>query len=162
MEAEPLFRRALAIWEQSLGPDHPDVTFALNNLAGLLLATNRAGEAEPLLRRALAIGEQSLGLDHPQVAMALNNLAELFGDTNRPGEAEPLSRRGLEIFLQFTRATSHEHPHLRDTIDNYTAHLRALDFSPKQILARLNEIGRPFGISLGDMASSQSGARSGG
>ena len=32
--AEPLFRRALAIDEQSYGPDHPDVAIDLNNLAG--------------------------------------------------------------------------------------------------------------------------------
>ena len=35
-EAEPLYRRALAIDEKSYGPDHPDVARDLNNLAGLL------------------------------------------------------------------------------------------------------------------------------
>src|SRR5205085_2700699 len=28
-EAEPLYRRALALWEKSLGPDHPDVATTL-------------------------------------------------------------------------------------------------------------------------------------
>jgi tetratricopeptide (TPR) repeat protein len=60
-EAEPLYRRALAIGEANLGPDHPDVAIHLNNLAELLRATNRLAEAEPLYRRALAIGEASLG-----------------------------------------------------------------------------------------------------
>ena len=32
-EAEPLFRRALAIWEKALGPQHPAVAQSLNNLA---------------------------------------------------------------------------------------------------------------------------------
>ncbi len=32
-EAEPLYRRALAIFEASLGPAHPDVATSLNNLA---------------------------------------------------------------------------------------------------------------------------------
>ena len=59
-EAEPLFRRALAIDEASYGPDHPDVATDLNNLAALLQATNRLAEAEPLFRRALAIDEASL------------------------------------------------------------------------------------------------------
>ena len=40
-EAEPLFRRALAIGEASLGPDHPSVATCLNNLASLLHVTNR-------------------------------------------------------------------------------------------------------------------------
>ena len=54
-------RRALAIDEKSLGPDHPDVARDLNNLAQLLQATNRLSEAEPLMRRALAIDEKSFG-----------------------------------------------------------------------------------------------------
>ena len=59
-EAEPLFRRALAIDERRYGPDHPNVATDLNNLAQLLQATNRLAEAEPLIRRALAIDERSL------------------------------------------------------------------------------------------------------
>ena len=91
--AEPLYRRALTILETSLGPDHPDVATALNNLAELLRTTNRLAEAEPLFRRALTILETSLGPDHPDVATALNNLAELLRATNRLSEAEPLYRR---------------------------------------------------------------------
>lgn len=53
--AEPLLRRALAIDEETFGPDHPKVAVPLNNLASLLLATNRLAEAEPLMRRALVI-----------------------------------------------------------------------------------------------------------
>jgi tetratricopeptide (TPR) repeat protein len=67
-EAEPLLRRALAIDEQSYGPEHPNVARDLNNLALLLQDTNRLEEAEPLLRRALAINERSLGPEHPNVA----------------------------------------------------------------------------------------------
>jgi len=43
-EAEPLMRRALAIDEKSLGPDHPNVATRLNNLAQLLQDTNRLDE----------------------------------------------------------------------------------------------------------------------
>lgn len=35
-EAEPLLRRSLAIQEQKLGPDHPEVATTLHNLAHLL------------------------------------------------------------------------------------------------------------------------------
>ncbi len=34
-EAEQLYRRSLASWETLLGPDHPNVAIALNNLAAL-------------------------------------------------------------------------------------------------------------------------------
>ena len=91
-EAEPLIRRALAIDEESFGPDHPNVANRLNNLAGLLQETNRLAEAEPLMRRALAIDEKSFGPDHPNVGTCLNNLAGLLRATKRLGEAEPLYR----------------------------------------------------------------------
>ena len=96
-EAEPLFRRVLAIEENLFGVDSPQVATALNNLALLLQNTNRFEEAEPLIRRALKIGEASYGSNHPNVAINLNNLAMLLRDTNRLEEAEPLMRRALKI-----------------------------------------------------------------
>jgi hypothetical protein len=70
-------RRALTIDETSYGPDHPKVAIRLNNLAGLLLATNRLAEAEPLMRRALVIFETSLGPDHPDTVTVRANRAWL-------------------------------------------------------------------------------------
>ena len=57
-EAEPLYRRSLAIREKQLGPDHPDVATSLNNLADLYRSMGRYAEAEPLYRRSLAIREK--------------------------------------------------------------------------------------------------------
>ena len=54
-------KRALAISEKALGPEHPDVAISLNNLALLYRAQGRYAEAEPLLKRALAISEKALG-----------------------------------------------------------------------------------------------------
>jgi tetratricopeptide (TPR) repeat protein/Mrp family chromosome partitioning ATPase len=96
-EAEPLLRRALIIDETSFGANHPDVAIGLNNLALLLLDTNRSAEAEPLMRRALAIDETNFGADHPNVTRDLNNLAALLQATNRLTEAEALMRRTLAI-----------------------------------------------------------------
>ena len=66
--AEPLYRRALAINEKALGPDHPYVATNLNNLAFLLYDKGDYAGAEPLYRRALAIDEKALGPDDPGVA----------------------------------------------------------------------------------------------
>ena len=60
-----------------------------------------------------------------------------------------MSRRHLEIFLDFTRTTGHEHPHLRAAIDNYTGLLQAMGQSEAEIQARLEEIGHPFGFRPG-------------
>ncbi|MGA2028239.1 MAG: tetratricopeptide repeat protein, partial [Syntrophobacteraceae bacterium] len=95
ISAEPMMRRALNIYEQSFGPDHPEVATDLNNLAQLLSDTNRLSEAEPMMRRALEIDELSFGPDHPEVATDLNNLAQLLKATNRLSEAEPMMRRVL-------------------------------------------------------------------
>ena len=67
-QAEPLYRRALAILEKALGPEHPNVAASLNNLAELFRDQGKYVEAEPLYRRALAIWEKALGPEHPDVA----------------------------------------------------------------------------------------------
>jgi len=51
-QAEPLYKRALAINERPLGPDHPEMAGVLENYATLLAATNRQAEADKLQHRA--------------------------------------------------------------------------------------------------------------
>ncbi len=63
-EAEPLFRRALAINEKYYEPDDPEVAESLSNLARVLQDTTRYIEAEPLIRRAILIEEKRFGADH--------------------------------------------------------------------------------------------------
>ena len=75
-EAEPLYRRALAIGEHGYGPDHPTVAVRLNNLALLLEATNRLNEAEPLSRRAVRIlmeFQSKTGHEHPDFRVVMAN-----------------------------------------------------------------------------------------
>ena len=141
-EAEPLFRRALAIDEASFGPDHPDVATDLNNLAALLAATNRLAEAEPLYRRAVAINEASYGPDHPTVATTLNNQAELLRATNRLAEAEPLYRRARRSGSSSSR-TGYEHPRLHFSLANYRGLLEAVGKTRDQIEQELRDLTRP-------------------
>src|SRR5262249_45834129 len=96
-EAEPLYKRALAVAEKALGPEHPEVGLRLNNLATLYSAQGRYAEAAPLLKRALAIDEKALGPEHPSVGLFLNNLADLYRAQTNYGEAEPLYKRALAI-----------------------------------------------------------------
>ncbi len=120
-EAEPLMRRALAIREQSGGPNHPSVAVYLNNLAMLLRGTYRLAEAEPLMRRALAVNEGRCGPDHPNVAIRLSNLAILLYATNRLAEAEPLMRRALAID---EASYGPEHPNVGTGLSNLAMLLR--------------------------------------
>jgi hypothetical protein len=57
--------------------------------------------------------------------------------TNRPIEAEPLMRRHVEIFLDFERATGHQHPHRDAVLGNYAGLLEAMGKSDAEIRAAL-------------------------
>lgn len=115
IDAEFLYRRALAIDEASYGPEHPNVSRDLSNFAQLLLSTNRREEAEPLMRRALAIDEAIYGPEHPRVALVLNNLAQVLRNTNRWAEAETSMRRAVEIF---EASLGPEHPDVAVALNN--------------------------------------------
>ncbi len=123
-QAEPLMRRALAIDENSFGPNHPRVSIDLNNLATLLQDTNRLAEAEPLIRRALAIDENNFGPDHPDVGIRLNNLAQLLQATNRLADAEPLMRRALTID---EKSFGLDHPSVAVRLNNLVGLLQAMN-----------------------------------
>jgi tetratricopeptide (TPR) repeat protein len=81
-EAEPLYRRALAIDEAGFGAEHPRVAIELNNLAQLLQATNRLTEAEPLMRQSLVIFLlffRQTGYANPHLGAAFTNYRDLLG-----------------------------------------------------------------------------------
>jgi tetratricopeptide (TPR) repeat protein len=61
-EAEPLYKRSLAVVEKALGHDHPKVAAVLNNLAEVFRKQGRYEDAEPLYKRSLAIKEKGSSL----------------------------------------------------------------------------------------------------
>jgi tetratricopeptide (TPR) repeat protein len=123
-QAEPLYRRALAIYENALGLEHSQVATCLNNLAGLYQTQGQYAQAEPLYRRALALREKSLGPEHLDVAYSLNNLAGLYYAQGQYAQAEPHFKRALAIF---ETALGPEHPNVTQILENYAALLRKLD-----------------------------------
>ena len=114
-EAEPLYKRAIAIGEQTLGSEHPDLATRLNNLAAHYWKQGRYDEAEPLQQRALAIDEKALGPDHPDVAIDLNVLALLYQAEGRYAEAEPLQQRALTIS---EKTLGPDHPTVATRLNN--------------------------------------------
>lgn len=96
-ESEELFRRALALNEQYLGSDDPEVALSLNNLAEVLRKRRRYTDAEPLFVRAIKMDQERFGPSHPKVATLLNNFAKLLRDTNRRSEAETMFRKALAL-----------------------------------------------------------------
>jgi tetratricopeptide (TPR) repeat protein len=87
-EAEPLYRRALAIDEAALGPDHLTVAKDLDDLATLLTDQDRFADAEPLLRRALEIRQKRLGVNHADLIPTLENYAAILRRLGRHDRAQ--------------------------------------------------------------------------
>ncbi len=102
-EAEPLYKRSLAIREKALGPQHPHVATSLNNLADLYRAQGKYAEAEPLYQRALGLVEKALGPEHPHVAQSLENYAALLREIGRTTEAAKLEARAKAIRAKHAR-----------------------------------------------------------
>ena len=97
-EAIPLAERALSIYENVFGNNHPDVADTLNNLAGLYEAMGEYKQVLPLYERALSIDEFVFGNNHPEVAITLSNLAGLYKAIGEYEQARPLYDRALSIY----------------------------------------------------------------
>jgi tetratricopeptide (TPR) repeat protein len=91
------FERALALLERALGPDHPAVATAIDNLGMASLAQGRLDRALELHRRALAIRERTVGGEHPSVASSLQNLGNVHHARGEYAEAEKFHRRALAL-----------------------------------------------------------------
>jgi tetratricopeptide repeat protein len=59
-EAEPFYRRPLAILERTAGPDRTSVATSLDKYARVLLTLDRREEARILMARAQAIHQNKL------------------------------------------------------------------------------------------------------
>ena len=85
-DAEPLYRRALAIQELILGPDDPKVGRTLNSYAGLLMELHRNDEAKNAnnrARRILAAHARANRLDATVSAAELGYVSRREGGVGR-------------------------------------------------------------------------------
>lgn len=87
-------RRLLEVREKRLGPEHPNVAAALQNVAGTLGA-DRVAEKEALYRRALAVIEKHHGPEDAKTIEVGNKLAGAAEPQGRFAEVEPLVMRHL-------------------------------------------------------------------
>ncbi len=108
-ESEAIYRRALAIFEKTFGPEHYEVAANLHNLAAVLCARGDLVQAEQLYRRALAVKEKLLGADSTDAALTLNNLGALLNLAGRPEEAAGLLERAVTVLQD---RVAPDHPHL--------------------------------------------------
>jgi tetratricopeptide (TPR) repeat protein/predicted Ser/Thr protein kinase len=122
-EARANHEQVVAIREQVLGLEHPDMAVSLNNLASVHYAMGGYDEAKTLQERALAIQEEVLGPEHPDVAMSLGNLAVLHDTMGSYDDAKTLQERALAIE---EKALGPEHPDVALSLVNLATIYRAI------------------------------------
>ena len=95
MEAEIYYRKAIEIWEDTLGPEHPDLARGLMNLAALYHERGRETGSEDLYLRAAQIFEAALGKNAPETLVVRDELADVLRAERRYTEAAKLARATL-------------------------------------------------------------------
>ncbi|MCC7138129.1 MAG: tetratricopeptide repeat protein [Planctomycetes bacterium] len=116
-EAVAAARESLALLEQALGKDHPDVATSLDDLAGLLLELGEFSASQPLCERALAIREKALGPDDLLVAASRNRLGLLSLKQGAYDEARRQFERALAVR---EKALGPDHPLVAAVLQNLT------------------------------------------
>jgi tetratricopeptide (TPR) repeat protein len=116
-EAQACSQRALAIAEATLGPDHPTIATARNNLGGDLRALGDLAGAKAQLERAVAIDEAAYGPDHPEIGTDRSNLGGVLRAMGDLAGAKAQYERALAIA---EAALGPDHPTtgaIRDSLD---------------------------------------------
>jgi tetratricopeptide (TPR) repeat protein len=100
-KAEPLYRRALVIWERAAGWNHPLVVSTLGGLADVRRARGDTAEAEKLFVRAIGIVDASPHAPTSEVrvqqAGLLTALAGLYRAQGRSAEADAAQARARSL-----------------------------------------------------------------
>jgi Tfp pilus assembly protein PilF len=96
-QAKKMYKRAIAIDEAALGPDHPQVATLTSNLGTVLSEQGDLAGAKALYERAIAIDEAALGPNHPQVAIFINNLGLVLSEQGDLAGAKALYERAIAI-----------------------------------------------------------------
>ena len=99
--SEELYRRAVTIVSDLLGPDHVEVATSLNGLAVVLKKQGKLHDAETLYRGALDIQQKSLPENHPDLAVSYNNLATLYQSQGHFDDSEKNYRHALDIRMAY-------------------------------------------------------------
>ena len=99
--------QARAIWEQSLGPDHPDIAHSLHGLAELACKQGHYQKAGELCERVLGIRTQIFGVDHHEIARCFTLMAKLSLALEQYERAEALYTQALVIL---ERSGLSQHP----------------------------------------------------
>jgi tetratricopeptide (TPR) repeat protein len=97
-EALKAIERGLALKQEALGSEHPDVGASEGNVGLSLQGLNRNAEALAHLDRSIRLLEKGLGAGHPDLATQLSNRGEILTALGRYGEARESFDRARGIW----------------------------------------------------------------
>ncbi|WP_434421184.1 tetratricopeptide repeat protein [Nannocystis pusilla] len=134
-------RRAQARWTEMLGPRHPTVAAALDNVSAALELLGRYEEAYRAEEEALALRLAAYGPDHPYVAESYNNLASVLMKLDQVPRAAGYLRETARIE---EKAYGPEAPELALTLMNLASALHKLGHNEEalRLLRRCEQIQR--------------------
>ncbi|WP_375771750.1 tetratricopeptide repeat-containing serine/threonine protein kinase [Archangium gephyra] len=122
-EARSRYERVLELRKKVLGPEHPKVISAYNNLGVALGALGKYEEARAAYEQALTLRRKTLGPDNPLVANSYSNLGTALGQLGKHDEARDLYEHALAIRKN---ALGLEHPDVAISRNNLAVALDAL------------------------------------
>ncbi len=139
-------RRAIALAEKVLGPEHPAIASYLVNEGAMLGQLRRLDESLAVNRRALALAEQSEGKASHLAGLILNNIGLIHQTRKQYGEALPWFERSLAVKEMIH---GRDHPDGAEVIFNLAYTLMKMKRYPRSIalyrraLAMYSKIGGP-------------------
>jgi tetratricopeptide (TPR) repeat protein len=122
-EAEDIYVSAIELTEKALGPRTIFLPPLLNNLAQIMLETDRRDQAEALYNRAVSLIEEcpGYGPEDQNLGPILTNLGSLCDGAGRHLEAQELYKRALGIK---EKTLGENHASVVITLEHYAASLR--------------------------------------
>ncbi len=121
VDAVSTAQQMLALRQDRLAADDPDMADSWNTLGAALDGASRFDEAETMYRRALEIRTRHFGPRSLAVAITLHNLAALEQHRSGPEKALPIFAEALAIKRE--RIGTDHHPEVLNTLKSYASAL---------------------------------------
>lgn len=97
-EALASYSKALAIFEDVLGKDHPKVATCLVNMSKVYESQEKWSDVESVLKRAIIIDKTNLGSDHFDVGLDQHSLSFACLKQMKYADAEKYAKEALNVF----------------------------------------------------------------